>query len=126
METKKELKCAINAERAKYRKKIEDKFTQNKTKEVWEGMRRMSGYTNGSSKHSQLPDTSVEYANELNQFYNCLDEHNFSEEIDDLREILSDDHEAYDVEFPKKWFVMNSENKKFLKLPVPTTFRLKS
>ena len=53
-------------------------------KEVWNGMRLMSGYSKSSGSKNYLPDTSLEYANKLNEFY----KHDFSEEICDLRTTL--------------------------------------
>ena len=85
---KNELKCAIKSEKAIYRKKIENHFTDNNLKRVWEGMRQMSGYSNSSSKSSQIPNCTVNYANDLNGFYNRFDKYDFSTERDDLRELL--------------------------------------
>ena len=48
-EVQKELKRAIKMEKEKYKTKIEHKFTQNNMKQVWEGMRLMSGYSKSSS-----------------------------------------------------------------------------
>ena len=65
---KKELKRVIKTEKIAYRNKIEEHFTDNNMKRVWEGMRLMSRYSNASSKSSQLPDCNAKYANELNTF----------------------------------------------------------
>ena len=59
-------------------------------KRVWEGMRVMSGYSNASSKSSQLPDCNTKYANELNTFYSSLDMHDFSMERKNLCDIMCD------------------------------------
>jgi hypothetical protein len=75
---KKELSKAIEEQKKVYRQKIESYFTVNNMKGVWNGMRLMSGYSNGSSKSCPLPKASVEYANELNKFYNRFDCHDFS------------------------------------------------
>ena len=56
-------------------------------KRVWDGMRLMSGY-NSKSKSRSLPNSSENYANELNTFYNRFDCHDFSAERRDLRKIL--------------------------------------
>ena len=48
----------------------------------------MSGYSKSSGSKNYLPDTSLEYANKLNEFYNRFDKHDFSEEICDLRTTL--------------------------------------
>ena len=65
-------------------------------KRVWEGMRLMSGYSNSSSKSSQFPDQSVNYANELNNFYNRFDKHDFSMECNELRQLLNASSESSD------------------------------
>ena len=57
-------------------------------KEVWNGMRLMSGYSKSSGSKNYLPDTSLEYANKLNEFYNRFDKHDFSQEMCDLRTTL--------------------------------------
>ena len=67
-----ELKRVIREENAAYRDKIEGHFIDNNMKRVWEGMRLMSGHTNKSNS-CQLPATNVDYANELNYFYNRFD-----------------------------------------------------
>ena len=77
----KELKRVIKIEKEKNKTKIEHKFTQNNMKEVWNGMRLMSGNSKSSGSKNYLPDTSLEYANKLNEFYNRFDKHDFSEEI---------------------------------------------
>ena len=84
---KREPKRAIKAVRATNRDKIEDHFKSNNMKRVWDGMRLMSGY-NSKSKSRSLPNSSENYANELNTFYNRFDCHDFSAERRDLRKIL--------------------------------------
>ena len=84
----KELKKAIKEEKTVYRDKIEGHFTDNNMKRVWEGMRLMSGYSNSNSKSSQLPNCSEIYANDLNNFYNRFDKHDFSAERDNLTKLL--------------------------------------
>ena len=49
-------------------------------KQVWDGLRLMSGHSSCSSRNL-LPNTSTDYANELNQFYNRFDKFDFSDEI---------------------------------------------
>ena len=68
-----ELKCAIRKERLVYKKKIEDMFLNIDMRKVWSGMRLMSGYANKSGNSAPLPDVSVDYAIELNSFYNRFD-----------------------------------------------------
>ena len=85
------LKQILKTDRLNYKRKIEKKFTENDMKSVWQGMKLMSGYSNGSKKHCQLLDSSTEYANELNVFYNRFDKSNFPTEAVNLRSFLCDD-----------------------------------
>ena len=64
-------------------------------KKVWHGMRLMSGYSNGSSKSSPSPRTSLEFANELNAFYNRFDCHDLSQQTNDLLTSLTNDNETF-------------------------------
>ena len=77
---KPEVNHAIKAEKATYRDKIEEHFKANNMKRVWDGKRLMNGYSNNSSKSSQIPNHSENYANELNTFYDRFDCHDFSAE----------------------------------------------
>ena len=88
-----DLKRAITEEKAAYRDRIEGLFTDNNMKRVWDGIRLMSGYT--SKSRSRLPVTTVEYADELNQFYNRFDNHDFSAEHNGLQDLLT--HSACDL-----------------------------
>jgi hypothetical protein len=109
----KELKSVISAERAKYKDRIEQNFVENDMKKVWTGMRLMSGYSNGSKKHTELPQTSISYANDLNDFYNRFDIHDFSEELSSLREILCND------DFNEMFTVTEDDvRREFLKLKI--------
>ena len=54
----KEVKSVIKMEKEKYKTTIEHKFTQNNIKEVWNGMRLMSGYSRSSGFKNYMPDTS--------------------------------------------------------------------
>ncbi|KAJ8022010.1 hypothetical protein HOLleu_39377 [Holothuria leucospilota] len=56
----KEIARVIKVEKAKYRDTLEKKLAKNYIKQVWEGMRLMSGYSNNCKKHSDLPCTSAE------------------------------------------------------------------
>ena len=49
-----ELKRIIKQEKAKYKNKVEDNFTENNMKRVWHGMKLMSGYSNGGKKNLQI------------------------------------------------------------------------
>ena len=57
-----ELKRVIKQEKANYKNKVEENFTENNMKRVWHGMKLMSGYSNGGKKSCQLPKTTAEYA----------------------------------------------------------------
>ena len=93
----KELKLVIKTKKVKYKNNIEKTLTQNNMKKVWEGMRLMSGYSNKSGKSSQLPDTSVEHANKVNEFYNCFDKYDFHNEVDNLHDVLQQDLDPYEL-----------------------------
>ena len=84
----KKLDKSICSSKQKYKRKIEDHFKENNMKDVWNGMRLMSGFNTGCSKSKQLPDNSVEYANDLNNFYNRFDKHDFSVEHSGIRNSL--------------------------------------
>ena len=90
-----ELKCAIRKERLVYKKKIEDMFLNNDMRKVWSGMRLMSGYASKSGNSAPLPDVSVDYANELNSFYNRFDSQDFSNEVKEIFEIPDGNPEPF-------------------------------
>ena len=98
-----ELKRVIGlqVEKEKYKTKIEQKFTQNNIKQVWEGIRLMSGYSKNSSSKNCLPDTSVEYVEKLNEVYNRFDKHDFGAEIYDLRNTLENNLKTENETFYK-------------------------
>ncbi|KAJ8031957.1 hypothetical protein HOLleu_25335 [Holothuria leucospilota] len=79
----KSLKSVIDAERKKYKSKIENNFTKNDMKR---GIRLMSGFSNGSSKSSQVLFSTPAYANDLNKFYNRFECHDCQSEINALKE----------------------------------------
>lgn len=85
----KEINSVIKQEKDAYKRKIENNFTTNNIRDVWTGMRLMSGYTNGSSKHCSLPEYSQTYANQLNSFYNRFDCHDFTDEIERILRVTS-------------------------------------
>ena len=74
----KDLDIAISKQKHIYKSKLEQNFTNNNMKKVWQSMRVMSGYSNGSNKTSVLPRSSREYADQLNEFYNRFNIHNFT------------------------------------------------
>ena len=88
----KELDIAIRNQRHIYKQKVEAHFTENNMKRVWHGMRMMSGYSNGSNKTCPLPKSTPQYANELNDFYNRFDCHDFSLQTAELVNILKSNH----------------------------------
>ena len=90
-EVQTKLKRTIKVEKEAYRSKLEQKFTQNNMKQVWGGLKLISGYSNSSSSRNFLPETTVEYANNLNAFYNRFDKNDFSAEINSTRNRLFDD-----------------------------------
>ena len=91
----KELNRAIKKEKQIYKEKIEDHFTDNNMKRVWDGMRLMSGYVNKNKCSNDLPDISIDYANELNQFYSRFDCHDFSDKVENLMILNSGDTESF-------------------------------
>ena len=50
-------------------------------------MRMMSGYSSGSGRTSQISNVTDKYANDLNIFYNRFDNHDFTEEVLNLKNI---------------------------------------
>jgi uncharacterized Fe-S cluster protein YjdI len=56
----KELDHAIACQKRIYKQKLENHFTHNDMRKVWQGMRLVSGYSNGSSKCGQLPKKANE------------------------------------------------------------------
>ena len=51
-----ELKRVIKQEKAKYKNKVEENFTENNMKRVWHGMKLMSGYSNGGKKSLSITE----------------------------------------------------------------------
>lgn len=87
-EVQKKLKQTIKIEKQAYRSKLEQKFTENNMKQVWDGLKLISGYSKSSTSKSFLPETTVEYANDLNVFYNRFDKNDFRNEINSLHTTL--------------------------------------
>ncbi|KAI2649597.1 RNA-directed DNA polymerase from mobile element jockey [Labeo rohita] len=65
-----DLRIKIREAKEKYRRKLEWKLQQNNMREVWSGMRTITGY---KSSGSGGVNGGVEQANELNQFFNRFD-----------------------------------------------------
>lgn len=64
-----ELKIKLKEAKEEYRKKVEQKLQENSMKEVWEGMKIITG----CKKKSSIVEGDVVRANQLNQFYNRFD-----------------------------------------------------
>ena len=64
------LKLAIKEAKGRYRRKLENKLQQNNTRDVWSGMRNITGFqkTGGMGLEG-----CVDRANELNLFFNRFD-----------------------------------------------------
>ncbi|KAI4888527.1 hypothetical protein NFI96_008530 [Prochilodus magdalenae] len=68
--TQRELKRTIREAKDRYRRKLEWKLQQNNMKEVWSGMRTITGFR---SSNNGGVEGSVDRANELNLFFNRFD-----------------------------------------------------
>ena len=82
----KELKEEIRKEKEQYKNKIESHFTYNNTRRVWSGMKLMSRYVNGNTQKIASVNTAGE-VNELNQFFNRFDCHDFSQKHRQIHDI---------------------------------------
>lgn len=65
-----ELKLCLREAKEAYRKKLEGKLIQNNVREVWDGMKTITGCKN---RDSGAAEGGVERANELNTFFNRFD-----------------------------------------------------
>ncbi|TWW80175.1 hypothetical protein D4764_10G0012050 [Takifugu flavidus] len=63
----KELKRSLKESKDVYRKKLEERLERNQTRDVWSGMRTITGFR---KKGICSADGNVDQANELNQFFN--------------------------------------------------------
>ncbi|TWW54867.1 hypothetical protein D4764_0229500 [Takifugu flavidus] len=63
----KELKRSLKESKDAYRKKLEERLERNQTRDVWSGMRTITGF---QKKGIRSADGNVDQANELNQFFN--------------------------------------------------------
>ncbi|TWW77636.1 R2 Retrovirus-related Pol polyprotein from type I retrotransposable element [Takifugu flavidus] len=66
----KELKRSLKESKDAYRKKLEERLERNQTRDVWSGMRTITGF---QKKGIRSADGNVDQANELNQFFNRFD-----------------------------------------------------
>lgn len=61
-----ELKVRLRQAKRDYKKKLESKLQNNNIREVWRGMKTITGY----KERNRQPEGDVDLANEFNQFYN--------------------------------------------------------
>ncbi|TWW59213.1 hypothetical protein D4764_06G0007430 [Takifugu flavidus] len=66
----KELKHSLKESKDTYRKKLEERLERNQTRDVWSGLRTITGF---QKKGICSADGNVDQANELNQFFNRFD-----------------------------------------------------
>ena len=85
---RKELKEEIRKAKEQHKNKIESHFTHNNMRRVWSGMKVMSRYVNGSTQKIASVNTAGE-VNELNQFFNRFDCHDFSQKNRQIHDILN-------------------------------------
>ena len=81
-QVQKELKVVIREGKDRYKRKLESKLEGNGMKEVWDGMKLITGYS--KSNKSDVGDFSVSYADELNDFYARFDVHDFKTERENV------------------------------------------
>ena len=84
----KELKEEIRKEKEQYKNKIESHFIFNNMRSMWSGMKLMSRYVNGNTQKIASVNTAGE-VNELNQFFNRFDCHDFSQKRRMIHDILN-------------------------------------
>jgi hypothetical protein len=65
-----ELKLQIAEGKRVYKEKMEDKLRQSQVREVWKGMRNITGFKKSNSGQTE---GTQDRANELNQFFNRFD-----------------------------------------------------
>ncbi|XP_051780828.1 uncharacterized protein LOC127527154 [Erpetoichthys calabaricus] len=69
----KELKVQLRVAKEQYRRKLVQKLQNNSTKEVWDGMKIITGC---SSKRGATIERDVKRANQMNNFFNRFDHPN--------------------------------------------------
>ena len=89
-EIQKEIERDIRIGKQKYKEKVQQHFTENNMKKVWDGMSLMAGYKGKGGGGTQIGDCSEQYANDLNQFYCRFECHDFSKEREQLKKDLSE------------------------------------
>ena len=88
-QTTKELTKQIAIARYKYKDKIQQKFTNGRAREAWEGLKVMMGTSNQHSKNN-LPQSAAS-VDELNQFYARFDVRDFKLECENFCSTLDPD-----------------------------------
>ncbi|XP_033095678.1 uncharacterized protein LOC117100192 isoform X2 [Anneissia japonica] len=56
-----EIKSEIKKQKNIFKKKVEQNFKSNNMEKVWQGMKLMSGYTNGGNIPTPIPNVAVQY-----------------------------------------------------------------
>jgi len=69
-QVQRELRRSLKQAKEEYKKKVERKLQHNNTRELWRGMRTITGY---KQKSGQEIAGGVDKANEFNHFYNRFD-----------------------------------------------------
>ncbi len=69
-QTQQELKRCMRQAKEEYKRKVESKLQHSNTREVWRGMRTITGY---NKKSCQVIAGGVDRANEVNLFFNRFD-----------------------------------------------------
>jgi len=73
-----QLKLKIRENKRKFKKKVEDSFNTNNSRQLWQGLSTMTGYKPGKkSIHAEDPQALAE---ELNKFYARFDQQDLSTE----------------------------------------------
>ena len=88
MSVQKELKEEIRKEKEQHKQKVQSHFTCSNMRSVWSGMKLMSRYVNGNTQTIFSVNTADE-ANQLNQFFNLFDCHDFSRKHSQIRDVLN-------------------------------------
>lgn len=87
-----EIKCEIKRAKLAYKQKVEDKLSSNSLGSAWDSVKTMVGLNDKTKKRVSLEGfhSDQALAEELNKFYSRFDVHDFSKEIADLKQSLSE------------------------------------
>ena len=85
----KEIKKKMKECKKDYKEGIEAKFQSNDSKGMWEGVKKVVGYKDKQIKLSVDKDKEQTYADELNSFYSRFDNHDFSDQIKNIKSELN-------------------------------------